>query len=65
MRVCAYLCVYVFIMGEAGCRAVQKMEILLCKSCFLGGKESRETRCDELALNHDEKFFLKAKQFQA
>lgn len=64
MRVCAYLCVYVFIMGEAGCRAVQKMEIFLCKSCFLGGKESQETRGDELALNRDENFFLKAKQFQ-
>lgn len=52
-------------MGEAGCRAAWKMEILLCKSCVFGGKESQETTGDELALNCDDFFFfLKAKQFQ-
>lgn len=63
--VCAYLCVCIFIVGEAGCRAAWKMEILLCKSRVFGGKESQETTGDELALNCDDfYFFLKAKQFQ-
>lgn len=56
--VCAYLCVCVFIVGEAGCRAAWKMEILLCKSCVFGGKESQETTGDELALNCDDFFFF-------